>query len=470
MLTLLFTILISQSWAQVRFPSTFIFGVANAPAQVEDKLTDPWSDWGKSGFIRSWKIVPNPDLRLEFWTHPETELDLAQKLGVQSFRMGIDWGRVMPSSDVFDEGAIKRYREIILMAKKRNLKVMMTLMHHSVPKWVMDQGGWHNQKTKLDFITFSQRMLKEFQSEIEFWITFNEANVFITNAYTIGIWPPGEKHSPLSLVAFGPFRGSSIKALDLMADAHNEIYDWSHQEFPKIKMGLAHNMAHYTTRGFFDRVSVYFANEVMNWRFPERTRGKMDFFGFNYYGAEWLKGEGIDLDPSEEYSEAGRAIDVNGLYDLLKEIHSRFSDLPIMITENGVADSEDTIRGSYLIEHLLAVKKAIDDHIPVVGYYVWTLTDNLEWSDGYCPKFGLVGVNRKSFERLPRPSFETFKKIILENEITSMLRDSEWKKVTDSQGKNRPFCRGDDGVTAFDSPMMRKYSRKDWRFNRTKQK
>ncbi len=464
MLFLILSLLISQTKAQGQFPASFTFGVANAPGQVEDHLNDSWSDWGKKGFIRSWKIEPHPDQRLQFWTHPEVELDLAQKLGVKSFRMGIDWGRIMPQDGVFDESAIQRYREIFVMAKKRNLKIMLTLMHHSVPKWIMNQDGWHNEKTKNDFLNFSKRIIKEFYQDVDLWVTFNEANVFVTNSYTVGLWPPGEKHSPLSLFALGPIRGSTVKALDLMADAHNEIYDWSHKEYPRIKIGLAHNMAHYTTRGWIDRVSVYFANEVMNWRFPERTRGRMDFFGFNYYGAEWLKGEGIDLNPSEEYSEAGRSIDVNGLYVLLKDIHSRFPSLPIIITENGVADSEDTIRGSYLIEHLLAVEKAMSEQIPVVGYYVWTLTDNLEWSDGYCPKFGLVGVNRETFERRPRASYETFKKIISEKGISATLREAEWKKVVAKQGMDRPFCRGDDGVTAFDTPVVRKYSHKDWRF------
>lgn len=459
----IFLFFFSYAWAQTQFPSEFIFGVANAPAQVEDQLSDIWSDWGEEGKIKSWKTEKNPAERLQFWTHPEIELDLAQKLQVQSFRMGIDWQRVMPQDGVFDEVAIKRYHEILSMAKERNLKIMLTLMHHSVPKWVMNQDGWHNEKTKNDFLIFSKRMIQEFQGKVEHWITFNEANVFAVNAYTVGIWPPGEKRSPLSLFALGPLRGSSVAVMDRMALAHNDIYDWSHKKFPRIKMGLAHNMASYKTRGFFDQASVWVADRVMNWRFPEITRGRMDFFGFNYYGAEWLKGAGIDLDPSEEYSDAGRAIDVDGLYFLMKEIHHRFPTLPIIITENGVADAQDSIRGSYLIEHLLAVKKAMDEKIPVEGYYVWSLTDNLEWSDGYCPKFGLVAVNRESFERLPRPSYYLLKEIISEKKISAKMREKEWTKVKEKQGLDRPFCRGEDGVTAFDVPEMRKFSKKEWR-------
>lgn len=451
--------------AQLDFPKDFVFGVANAPAQVEDGLDDPWLEWGKKGLIRTWKVELRPSERIGFWTQPEKEFELAEKLGIQSFRMGIDWGRVMPDAERFDQNAIARYKEILTLAKKKNLRVMLTLMHHSVPGWFMKEGGWHEEKAKKHFIKFSLRMMREFYGDVEQWVTFNEANVFVVNSYTTGIWPPGEKRSPFSLFALGPIRGSTVKALDLMAEAHNELYDLAHNEFPGIKIGLAHNMANYTSRSLTDRVSVYFADQVMNWRFPEKIRGRMDFFGFNYYGAEWLKGAGLELNPEEEYSEAGRAIDVNGLYYLLKEIHQRFPGLPVLITENGIADSGDSLRGSYLIEHLLAVQKAISEAVPVKAYYVWTLTDNLEWSDGYCPKFGLVAVDRSTMKRIPRDSFFLFQSIIRERKISSQIREDAWKKVLAVKKSLRPFCRDEDGITSYDEARPRSFSVKDWRFN-----
>jgi beta-glucosidase/6-phospho-beta-glucosidase/beta-galactosidase len=446
------------------FPQDFDFGVANAPGQTEDKLQDIWADWGELGHIRSWKTVENPAARLEFWTKPETEIDLASQLGVTAFRLGVDWGRVMPSKDNFDEQAIAHYRDILLQIKKKKMKVMLTLWHHSVPKWIQAQGGWHNSETKKDFIKFSVRMIKEFKDNVDWWITFNEANVWVTMAYSVGIWPPGEKNGPLSLFALGPFRGDSIKALDLMSEAHNETYDQAHTIFPGIKMGLAHNMANYTSKNFFDRIKAGFVDDLMNWRFPEKTKGHVDFFGFNYYGAEWINGTQIALHPDEEYSEAGRAIDVKGLYHLLHKIHTQFPNLPIIITENGIADANDSIRGSYLIEHLVAVKKALDEGVPVKGYFVWSLTDSLEWSDGYCPKFGLVEVDRQTMNRKPRATFDLYRSIIQSREIFPDVRASEWAKVKSFQGKDRPFCRDEDGITAYDVARPRKFSTKDWRF------
>ena len=451
--------------AQTQFPSDFFFGLATAPGHVEDQLDDIWKVWGETGRTIGFPTTPRAQERLQFWTHPEVELDLAQATGISVYRLGVDWGRVMPRPHEFDQKAIKRYHEILSMVKKRKMKIMLTLMHHSVPKWAQEMGGWQNDEMNKHFLEFSQKMIEEFHGDVEYWLTFNEANVFATLAYTAGMWPPGEKKSFTSLLAFGPIRGETVKAMDRMSDSHNEIYEWAHKKYPKIKMGIAHNMAWYTGKSFLDRMSASFTSRLMNWRFPENIRGHMDFFGFNYYGAEWIKGMGVDIDPEEEYSEAGRAVYPQGLYFLLKDIHERFEDLPILITENGIADSTDNLRPAYLLEHLEAINQAMKEGVPVKGYIFWTLSDNMEWSDGYCPKFGLVEVMRdEKLKRLPRTSYHLFSNLIKTKSYTSELRNYTWNKVIANQGKERPFCRADDGMTALDKPVMRKIVKKDWRF------
>ncbi len=457
------TFLFLLSLSAFGFSPDFEFGVANAPGQVEDKLEDTWLAWGRSGKIAGWKNNQNPEARLNFWSQPEIEIDLAQKLGAKTFRLGVDWARIMPKENVIDEKVIEGYRKILKLIREKKMKVMLTLMHHSVPGWFMEKGGWHIPENSEFFVRFSEKMINEFHDEVDTWITFNEANVFVVNSYTVGMWPPGQKSSPLSLFAFGPYTGTSIEALDHMAESHNKIYDWSHARYPHIKMGIAHNMARYKGRGIINGIAAKIADRMMNWRFPEKIRGKMDFFGFNYYGAEWISRKSVEFHPEYEYSESGRAIDVNGLYELLKEISDRFPKLPIVITENGIADREDGIRGAYIVEHLAAVEKAIAGGVPVKGYFVWTLTDNLEWSDGYCPQFGLVSVDRASGARKTRRSFDVVQSIFVSGKLSSYQRDAEWKRVLNLQGKMRPFCRAEDGMTALDIPVKKQYGSVDWR-------
>lgn len=462
---LLLLLALSPAWSQDRFDAPFFFGLASAPGQSEDELPDIWKDWADRGHVAAYANQAVPEERLEFWTKPEVELDLAARTGISVYRMGVDWGRVMPSRHEFDPAAIARYRAILQMVKARHMKVMLTLMHHSVPKWAQARGGWLDDGMKDDYLEFARRMIDEFSPDVDYWVTFNEANVFAPLAYDNGLWPPGGRRDLFSLVALGPLRGDTVKAMDRMSDAHDELYGWAHKKYPHIRLGVAQNMALYTGKTWYDRFAARFVDALMNWRFPERIRGRMDYFGINYYGAEWIQDGRLALEPDEEYSEAGRAVNPRGFYKTLMEIHRRFPLLPIIVTENGIADSTDILRPAYLLEHLAAVAQARRDGAPVAGYIEWTLSDNLEWADGYCPKFGLAAVDRAhGLKRVPRPSYALFRKVVTTREVASAMRDEAWVNVAAHSGLDRPFCRADDAVTPLSEPKTRKFSATDWRF------
>jgi beta-glucosidase/6-phospho-beta-glucosidase/beta-galactosidase len=460
-----FVFLSPRARAQARFDPPFFFGLATAPGHSEDRLDDIWLDWGRRGRIAAFRDQAQPERRLDFWTHPEVELDLAAGTGVQVYRLGVDWGRLEPRPHEFDAKAIARYHRLLKLVKARRMRVMLTLMHHSVPKWAQERGGWLADGMKDDFEEFARRAIDEFAPDVDYWVTFNEANVFAPLAYSYGLWPPGGRRSFASLVALGPLRGETVRAMDRMSEAHNDVYAWAHAKHPGVRIGIAQNMAFYTGKTPLERLEARVPDALMNWRFPERIRGRMDFFGMNYYGAEWIKNGRLNIEPEEEYSEAGRAVYPAGLYVLLKEIHRRFADIPIIVTENGIADSTDVLRRAYLLEHLAAVAAARADGAPVAGYFFWTLSDNLEWADGYCPKFGLVAVDRaRGLRRSPRASYFLFKKIVATREVDDGMRRAAWSEVAASAGKPRPFCRAADGVSGLDAPVERAFSAKDWRF------
>jgi len=69
----------------------------------------------------------------------------------------------------------------------------------------------------------------------------------------------------------------------------------------------------------------------------------------------------------------------------------------------------------YLREHLAQVKRAMDEGVPVKGYFVWSAFDNFEWEHGYGPRFGLVRVDYKTLERTVKDSGKWFAEVIREN-------------------------------------------------------
>jgi beta-glucosidase len=80
------------------------------------------------------------------------------------------------------------------------------------------------------------------------------------------------------------------------------------------------------------------------------------------------------------------------------------TELPLLVTENGIGTPDDTERVTYVRRALEGVLRCLADGIDVAGYFYWSLLDNFEWVYGYRPTFGLVAVDRNTQERSPKPS------------------------------------------------------------------
>jgi beta-glucosidase/6-phospho-beta-glucosidase/beta-galactosidase len=441
-----------------QFPPDFFFGVSNAANQVEDNLEDNWLRFSQQNKLRCFEDSPAKYDRIRFWSEPQVELDLAQDLGVQVFRLSLAWERLVPQKGEWNEEAAQRYLEILRGIKSRGMKVMLTLFHHSIPTWMEDEGGWVHPASVDDFKFFSKKSLEHFGELVDFWITVNEPVPWSYLTYHEGLFPPGKKGSLFS----------HFKALKHMAQSHNEFFTRV-RNIQGAPVGIAHHMGLHQGRGFFNHWFSKLSDYLAHWQFLDRIEHHMDFFGINYYGAEWMTPAGPAQYADLDYSDAGRAICPIGLYRLLHRIHQKFPKLPIIITENGVGDGTDQVRPAYLMEHLIAVIHAIKDKIPVIGYVHWTLSDNLEWSDGYGPKFGLIEVERKNnLKRLPRKSFSLYQKIIHQRGFTHKTRDEAWATYESNQGKPRPYWRSADGKHGLDTPTMRLTPQfQDWRFPTT---
>lgn len=474
--------------------SPFVFGLATAPAHSEDLLSDAWLNFAREGGVAAWKNIPRPEERLSFWSQPEVELSWSAASGASSLRLGLDWGRLVPhapgslncgsaqpcSAGVQDRQALERYKEILTLVRAYGLEPMVTLFHHSLPTWAIEMGGWSNRLVVDAYISFVKDVVAACGGLVDEWITFNEPTVFSLLSDVARIWPPGGKQRISGLVSVPLIvRGAYWLSLENMAEAHKRAYDviylldrqvastrnpFAHGQSARV--GLAHNISYNNGARWFDWPSARYFDAISKYTFTDRIVGKLDFLGINYYGQEVVKGLGASFVERAEYSESGRAVYPEGLSILLLDYHQRYnkkkvsrsklsSELKFVITENGVSDSTDALRGVYLVEHLAAVRHAMDRGVPVQGYYFWTLSDNWEWADGYCPKFGLLEVDReRNLARVPRPSFILFRDIATQRTVTEQTRDSQWKKYLAVEGVARPQCRDENGRDSLDEPRM----------------
>jgi beta-glucosidase len=218
---------------------------------------------------------------------------------------------------------------------------------------------------------------------------------------------------------------------------------------PKPLIGIAHNMMPVAParRRYLDRMVAGIQDRAWNASLIEALAtgrmsglfgdgrpvqglaGSYTYIGVNYYlrrtVAFRLNGiaNGFSEDvfpPSAPRTDFGWPIVPEGLYDSIMQASSL--DVPIYITENGIADARDTMRPRYIVDHLAQTRRAIDAGADVRGYFHWTFQDNFEWRDGYTQKFGLYALDPEDpqLTRVPRPSAGLYAAIAQANGVTQI--------------------------------------------------
>jgi beta-glucosidase len=163
-----------------------------------------------------------------------------------------------------------------------------------------------------------------------------------------------------------------------------------------------------------DNLMVRIADHFSNRKFFNLTDNN-DFLAVDYYFHHRLKFPATENSSNKTISDLGWEIYPEGIYHILKD-YKKFN-LPIFITENGLADADDTKREKFIKDHLYYVHKAIQEGLDVRGYFYWSLLDNFEWDKGFWPRFGLVEIDYKTLERKIRPSALEYKKICETNTL-----------------------------------------------------
>ncbi len=391
----------------LKFPKGFLWGAATSAYQVEGNNTN--SDWGdKAG------------LACDQYNRYESDFDLISQLNHNSHRLSIEWSRIEPQMGVFDTSEIEHYKKVLKALNDRNIKVMLTLWHFTLPKWVADLGGWENGKTVKLFEKFVKRVAPEFAEYVDMWITLNEPGVYVYEVYITKKWPPQKRG----------FLGQVRTTLNL-ASAHKKVYKYLHELSSKKPVGIAQNVQSleaYHKHSLVEQLAVIVSDIISNHLFYYLTKKTHDFLGINYYFHVKFKTPENKLlpeiaDPSSQsrnVSDLGWEIFPEGLFDVLADLSD---GIPIYITECGIASTNDDRRNRFLITYLQEVFRAIQSGINVQGFFYWSLIDNFEWEKGFDPRFGLIEVNYATQERRIRPSALVYTDIIQHNGIPhSLLR------------------------------------------------
>lgn len=323
------------------------------------------SDWGR------WEQTLAPENRsgegVDFGRrYPELFAMAKKELSNNAIRLSVDWARVQPTADGFCQTELNHWREVIQSARDSGLAPMVTLDHFTKPEHVAALGGWTNPKMLPMFGEYVARVRDKIGDLAEWWITVNEPNVYATEAYLKGNWPPHKKD----------WR-QALKVYLNMGKAHQIAAEVLREDADHKPIGVAQQMVDIQTFKPVAKVMSW----MLNQSFLKMTDGTTDFVGINYY-QPW---PGKNL-PKTDF---GWPIDASGLQHVVEQTWSG-SKKPIYITENGVSDANDTIRPRYLVDHLNYLWKAMQNGADVRGYFHWSFIDNFEWAHAWKQKFGLL--------------------------------------------------------------------------------
>jgi beta-glucosidase len=427
-----------------RFGSDFVWGVSASAWQTEgNRNPEGRGDSIWDSFARKRKKLRQPALNAtDFYHRFESDLDLMQQLGITHFRFSISWPRIFPNGiGECNTKGIDFYNKLVDACLARNIQPWITLYHWDLPQKLEDRGGWQNREIVSWFEYYTSFVCRALGDRVKNWIVLNEPMAFAGAGYLLGYHAPGKR----SLSGFykvihniNLVQGTTPALIrHLVPHAHvGTSFSYSHLEpINASRKNIAATQRVDTIlnrmfieslagNGYPDNDLIIFKrlNDLIKGNDLKMMKGEYDFIGLQNYTREiiahawyipWLRA--MRVSPRKrgvENTLMNWEVYPPAIYHSLKQMASYPFVKKIYITENGASFNDvpvdgiinDEARIQFFQRYLAHVLKAQEEGVPVEGYFIWTFTDNLEWAEGYTPRFGLVYVDFETQQRMIKQS------------------------------------------------------------------
>lgn len=436
------------------FGKTFIWGVSTAAFQIEgahDKHGKGPSVWdvftSKKGNIRNNDTAKSS---CDFYHRYKEDIDLMHSLNIKNFRFSISWSRILPTGTgkINPEG-IAFYNRVIDYCLEQDITPWVTLYHWDLPHVLELKGGWANREVLDWFEEYTKVCAQSFGDRVKHWMVLNEPMVFTGGGYFLGVHAPGKK-------GIRNFLPAVHHAQLSQAVGGRMLRKW----IPDAKIGTTYSCSYIIPKNNSTRntraakrvdalLNRLFIEPVFGVGYPEKdlpilkklipyilpgdmekSRFEFDFIGIQNYTREvirhsyfvpYIKAKIVKA-PKRNVLTTLMDWEVYppSIYEMIRK-YSEYKNMPdLIITENGAAFRDtftkgkikDKKRKKFLKDHLEQILKAKNESLNVHGYFVWTLTDNFEWAEGYHPGFGLVHVDFNTQKRTVKQSGKWYKKFL----------------------------------------------------------
>jgi beta-glucosidase len=424
-----------------RFPPGFVWGAATAAYQIEGA----WNEDGKGESI--WDVfcrIPgviedgqSAEVSSDHYHRVDEDLDLLTGLGAGAYRFSVAWARVLPDgTGRVNEPGLAFYDRLVDGLLERGIRPFVTLYHWDLPQALQERGGWLSDSVAVWFAEYARVVVERLGDRVRDWVTLNEPQVTAFAGYQYGVHPPGVRDV-----------GSALAVAHNLLLAHQAGAAAIRAASPGARVGIALNLSpsHPATGSSADVEAAriadgagnrWFLDPLFGRGYPQDVAerygaiaptlddydGALDFLGINYYMRHVVRATpgtklGFEtLPPEGQLTEMGWEVYPDGLHEILLRVHRDYAPAEIFVTESGAAfpdepDGDDLARVAYLRDHFAAAADAIDDGVPLRGYFVWSLLDNFEWHFGFTKRFGLVYVDYETQRRTIKSSGRFYRSV-----------------------------------------------------------
>jgi beta-glucosidase len=370
----------------------FLWGASSSAHQTEGNNTD--ADWWEYENL-STPFFPerSGDAVDSYHRYPE-DMALLAEAGLNAYRFSIEWSRIEPEDGQFSRAQLDHYRRMIETTREHGLEPVVTLHHFTSPRWFTRAGGWRDPVAVERFSRYVDRV-SQILNGVNWVCTINEPNMV-----ALGI-----RYFDLAIGAADDNANGRLEpdceVGDVLVRAHREAVEILRTATTARIGWTVAQQAFEGTSGNEDVLAR--TNHTWEDRYLEGARGD-DFFGVQAYTSQRVGPDGPiphAADPGNTLT--GWAYRPDALGAGLRRAWDITEQVPLLVTENGIATSDDSRRIAYTTEALTHLEAAVADGIDVRGYLHWSALDNFEWGR-WAPTFGLIGVNRETFARTPKPS------------------------------------------------------------------
>lgn len=427
------------------FPSDFHWGAATSAYQIEGATHED----GRSLCIWDrFATMPdavyqgqNGDIAADHYHRMREDVALMAQLGMRSYRFSVAWPRILPDgTGASNPLGLAFYDRLVDALLEYGIMPMLTLYHWDLPLSLHERGGWLSRDTAFAFAEYSDTLARRLGDRVKHWITVNEPYCAAYLGYGIGQHAPGMRDPQAAFIA-----GHHLLL------GHGLAVQRIRQIIPDALVGITLDLS--PVYGNDDRPETleavtrldtfrnrWLLDPIFHGRYPATLfveqkvapppiqegdlaliSAPTDFLGINYYTRMLVSGTPdnsgafklIDFVPGASYTALNWEVFPQGLTDLLLRLHRDYAPRALFITENGAAydddwDGSDRIRDPerthYLVTHIEAIAHAIEQGVPVKGYFAWSLMDNFEWAEGYAKRFGVVYVDYPTQRRIIKES------------------------------------------------------------------